>query len=65
MAKANIFDDKKYIFSKYWLFGHVWMETILEDNTTDHMSFNWGCKGTPRGDLCPNFWHFFQCIFGQ
>ena len=22
MAKANIFDDKKYIFSKYWLFGH-------------------------------------------
>ena len=22
MAKANVFDDKKYIFSKCWLFGH-------------------------------------------
>ena len=44
---------------------NVSMETILEDNTTDHMSFIWRCKGTPRGGPCPKFWHFFQCIFGQ
>ena len=50
MAKDNIFADKKNIFFKM-LVGqtfNVSMEAILEDNTTDHISFNKGCKGTLR-----------------